>query len=163
MKSEKNPWYWIPLLNFASGFPYAIIISVSVLMYKNLGINKERIFFLNYLENGERVVQLEHYQQKTLDFIYKHIQDNHLKVLEVGGVPSDKDTIAKRLAKKNYMVTQIDLWSNIIEERYDGIHFMKMDANNTSFEDSSFDVIFGSAVLEHISNLDIFCIFYLTY
>ena len=43
MKSKKNPWYWIPLLNFASGFPYAIIISVSVLMYKNLGISNEDI------------------------------------------------------------------------------------------------------------------------
>lgn len=43
MKSEKKPWYWIPLLNFASGFPYAIIISVSVLMYKNLGISNEDI------------------------------------------------------------------------------------------------------------------------
>lgn len=123
---------------------------------KNLDIEKGRIFFLNYLENGESLVQIEHYQQKTLDFINKHIQDNHLKILEVGGIPSKKDSIAKRLAKKNYLVTQIDLWSNIIEERYDGIHFMKMDANNTSFEDSSFDVIFGSAVLEHISNLDIF-------
>lgn len=43
MKSEKTPWFWIPLLNFASGFPYAIIISVSVLMYKNLGISNEDI------------------------------------------------------------------------------------------------------------------------
>jgi PAT family beta-lactamase induction signal transducer AmpG len=42
--SQKNePWFWIPLLNFASGFPYAIIISVSVLMYKNLGISNEDI------------------------------------------------------------------------------------------------------------------------
>ena len=43
MKAEKNPWYWIPILNFASGFPYAIIISVSVIMYKNLGISNEDI------------------------------------------------------------------------------------------------------------------------
>ncbi|MEY4433959.1 MAG: hypothetical protein RLZZ44_2094 [Bacteroidota bacterium] len=43
MKAEKNPWLWIPLLNFASGFPYAIIISVSVIMYKNLGITNEAI------------------------------------------------------------------------------------------------------------------------
>ena len=43
MKADKNPWYWIPLLNFASGFPYAIIISVSVIMYKNLGISNEDI------------------------------------------------------------------------------------------------------------------------
>ena len=43
MKANKNPWLWIPLLNFASGFPYAIIISVSVIMYKNLGISNEDI------------------------------------------------------------------------------------------------------------------------
>ena len=43
MKADKNPWYWIPILNFASGFPYAIIISVSVIMYKNLGISNEDI------------------------------------------------------------------------------------------------------------------------
>lgn len=43
MKEDKNPWLWIPLLNFASGFPYAIIISVSVIMYKNLGISNEDI------------------------------------------------------------------------------------------------------------------------
>lgn len=42
MKNNKA-WYWIPLLNFASGFPYVIIISVSVLMYKNLGISNEDI------------------------------------------------------------------------------------------------------------------------
>ena len=43
MKIESKPWYWIPVLNFASGLPYAIIISVSVIMYKNLGISNEDI------------------------------------------------------------------------------------------------------------------------
>ncbi|MCL6462579.1 MAG: MFS transporter [Flavobacterium micromati] len=43
MKADNRPWYWIPVLNFASGFPYVIIISVSVLMYKNLGISNEDI------------------------------------------------------------------------------------------------------------------------
>ncbi len=43
MKTNNSPWYWIPVLNFASGLPYAIIISVSVLMYKNLGISNEDI------------------------------------------------------------------------------------------------------------------------
>lgn len=43
MKTENKPWFWIPLLNFASGFPYIVIISVSVLMYKNLGITNEDI------------------------------------------------------------------------------------------------------------------------
>ena len=43
MKTDSKPWYWIPVLNFASGLPYAIVISVSVIMYKNLGINNEDI------------------------------------------------------------------------------------------------------------------------
>ena len=43
MKTYNKPWYWIPVLNFASGLPYAIIISVSVIMYKNLGINNADI------------------------------------------------------------------------------------------------------------------------
>jgi len=43
MKTDNKPWFWIPLLNFASGLPYAVIISVSVLMYKNLGITNEDI------------------------------------------------------------------------------------------------------------------------
>lgn len=43
MKTDNKPWFWIPLLNFASGLPYAIIISVSVIMYKNLGITNEDI------------------------------------------------------------------------------------------------------------------------
>ncbi len=43
MQTDNKPWYWIPVLNFASGLPYAIIISVSVIMYKNLGISNEDI------------------------------------------------------------------------------------------------------------------------
>ena len=46
---ENKPWYWIPFLNFSSGFPYAIIISVSVIMYKDLGINNEDIGFYTSL------------------------------------------------------------------------------------------------------------------
>ena len=43
MKTDNKPWFWIPVLNFASGLPYAIIISVSVIMYKNLGISNDDI------------------------------------------------------------------------------------------------------------------------
>ncbi len=43
METQNKPWYWIPVLNFASGLPYAIIISVSVIMYKSLGISNEDI------------------------------------------------------------------------------------------------------------------------
>ena len=43
MKQDNKPWLWIPVLNFASGLPYAIILSVSVVMYKSLGVNNEDI------------------------------------------------------------------------------------------------------------------------
>ena len=43
MKIDNKPWFWIPVLNFASGLPYAIIISVSVIMYKSLGVSNEDI------------------------------------------------------------------------------------------------------------------------
>ncbi|MBS3945399.1 MAG: MFS transporter [Melioribacter sp.] len=44
-KREKiiNPWKWIPTLYFAEGLPYVIVITVSVIMYKRLGISNADI------------------------------------------------------------------------------------------------------------------------
>ncbi len=43
-KKEKNkPWAWVPTLYFAEGLPYVIVISVSVIMYKRLGISNTDI------------------------------------------------------------------------------------------------------------------------
>ncbi len=42
-KENNNPWNWIPTLYFAEGFPYAIVIFVSALMYKRLGISNSDI------------------------------------------------------------------------------------------------------------------------
>lgn len=41
--SERNPWAWIPTLYFAQGMPYVMVMSVSVIMYKNLGISNTDI------------------------------------------------------------------------------------------------------------------------
>ena len=46
---ENKPWYWIPFLNFTSGFPYAIIIYASVTMYKDLGVDNQDIGFYTSL------------------------------------------------------------------------------------------------------------------
>ncbi len=40
---QKNPWSWIPTLYFAEGFPYIIVMTVSVIMYKKLGVSNEDI------------------------------------------------------------------------------------------------------------------------
>ncbi len=42
-KTKKNPWAWIPSLYFAEGIPYVIVMVVSVIMYKRLGISNTDI------------------------------------------------------------------------------------------------------------------------
>jgi PAT family beta-lactamase induction signal transducer AmpG len=41
--NERNPWAWIPTLYFAQGLPYVMVMSVSVVMYKNLGVSNTDI------------------------------------------------------------------------------------------------------------------------
>jgi PAT family beta-lactamase induction signal transducer AmpG len=38
-----NPWSWIPSLYFASGLPYVVVMTVSVIMYKRLGMSNTDI------------------------------------------------------------------------------------------------------------------------
>ncbi len=39
----RNPWSWIPSLYFAEGIPYVVVMTVSVIMYKRLGISNTDI------------------------------------------------------------------------------------------------------------------------
>lgn len=39
----KNPWFWVPTLYYAEGIPYVIVVLVSVIMYKRLGISNTEI------------------------------------------------------------------------------------------------------------------------
>ena len=41
--SSRSPWLWIPTLYLAEGLPYALAMSVSVVLYKNLGIGNREI------------------------------------------------------------------------------------------------------------------------
>jgi len=43
IKKERNPWAWIPSLYFAEGIPYIIVMTLSVIMYKRLGISNADI------------------------------------------------------------------------------------------------------------------------
>ena len=40
---KPNSWSWIPSLYFASGLPYVVVMTVSVIMYKRLGISNTDI------------------------------------------------------------------------------------------------------------------------
>ena len=41
--SKDNPWFWVPSLYFAEGLPYAMVMIVSVIMYKKLGLSNTDI------------------------------------------------------------------------------------------------------------------------
>ncbi|MBI3587005.1 MAG: MFS transporter [Ignavibacteriales bacterium] len=46
----RNPWAWVPSLYFAEGMPYVVVMTVSVIMYKRLGIsNTEIAFYTSWL------------------------------------------------------------------------------------------------------------------
>ena len=38
-----SPWRWIPTLYFAQGLPYVVVMTLSVVMYKNLGVSNTEI------------------------------------------------------------------------------------------------------------------------
>ncbi len=41
--SQRSPWAWVPSLYFAQGIPYVVVMSVSVVMYKRLGVSNTDI------------------------------------------------------------------------------------------------------------------------
>jgi PAT family beta-lactamase induction signal transducer AmpG len=41
--ARRNPWAWVPTLYFAQGIPYVVVMTVSVIMYKRLGISNTDI------------------------------------------------------------------------------------------------------------------------
>ena len=40
---SRNPWAWIPTLYFAQGLPYVAVMTISVIMYKRLGLSNTDI------------------------------------------------------------------------------------------------------------------------
>ena len=41
--SKKNPWAWVPTLYFAEGLPYVAVMTISLIMYKRLGLSNADI------------------------------------------------------------------------------------------------------------------------
>ncbi|HXX62668.1 MAG TPA: MFS transporter, partial [Bacteroidota bacterium] len=40
---ERNPWLWVPSLYFAEGIPYVVVMTVSIIMYKRMGLSNADI------------------------------------------------------------------------------------------------------------------------
>jgi PAT family beta-lactamase induction signal transducer AmpG len=50
MMKKRSPWAWIPTLYFAQGIPYVVVMTLSVMMYKRMGIsNAELAFYTGWL------------------------------------------------------------------------------------------------------------------
>ena len=43
LSNKNNAWKWVPSLYFAEGLPYAIGMTISVIMYKNLELSNTEI------------------------------------------------------------------------------------------------------------------------
>lgn len=41
--STKSPWAWVPTLSLLQGLPYVVVMSLSVVMFKNLGLSNTDI------------------------------------------------------------------------------------------------------------------------
>ena len=41
--TTRNPWLWVPTLYFAEGLPNAIVTTISIVLYKALGVSNTRI------------------------------------------------------------------------------------------------------------------------
>lgn len=41
--APRSPWRWIPTLYFGQGIPYVVVMTLSVIMYKNLGVSNTEI------------------------------------------------------------------------------------------------------------------------
>ena len=43
IQKDKGAWVWVPILYFTQGLPYVLVVTVSVIMYKKLGVSNEDI------------------------------------------------------------------------------------------------------------------------
>ncbi|MGE5436850.1 MAG: hypothetical protein ACM3O3_06445 [Syntrophothermus sp.] len=48
-KSVRNAWAWVPSLYYAEGIPYVVVMLVSVIMYKRMGVSNASIAFYTSL------------------------------------------------------------------------------------------------------------------
>jgi len=47
---RRSPWMWIPTLYFAEGLPYVVVMTVSLILYKQMGLsNAEITFYTSWL------------------------------------------------------------------------------------------------------------------
>ena len=54
--NKRSPWAWVPTLYFAEGVPYVAVMTISVIIYKRLGLSNtdiNSVIAMFYRENDE--------------------------------------------------------------------------------------------------------------
>lgn len=100
-----------------------------------------------------KVLELQAYQKKSIDFFNALHSFSGKKVLEIGGSPPYcvARELRKRGASKVCIINnRTDIPSQPIDADIDYFH---MDARDLKFPGQEFDIVFGIAVLEHMHEL----------
>ena len=42
-----SPWSWVPTLYFAEGLPYVVVMTLSLVMYKRMGVSNTEVAHYN--------------------------------------------------------------------------------------------------------------------
>lgn len=98
--------------------------------------------------------KLRPYQERGIDHLNQYRDYTGTKILEIGGKPPH--SIAKEFLKRGARkVITINNQENLLYGKFsDQGELVKMDARKMEFEAESFDIVFGTAVLEHLPELD---------
>jgi PAT family beta-lactamase induction signal transducer AmpG len=56
-EKQRSPWFWIPSLYFAQGIPYVVVMTMSMIMYKRMGISNTDIALYTSLLNWPWVLK----------------------------------------------------------------------------------------------------------
>ena len=77
-----------------------------------------------------------------------------MDLLEIGSYTGiywiDKKVVPKRLTCINIAQKELDLGLSKVNDLHYNVDFKLMDANNLTFNDQSFDAVFGGAILHHL-------------
>jgi ubiquinone/menaquinone biosynthesis C-methylase UbiE len=140
-----------------------------IILEKDEFLKVERKFHDNYARNldwDQPLSELLSYEE-GIDFleIEKYFNEmlgavNGKKILDIGSGFGDA---ALNMAKKEAIVTSIDISPNLIEGcKYRAkknnltVNFQIMDASNLKFEDNTFDIILGYRSIHHLQNINEF-------
>lgn len=111
---------------------------------------------MNIIKLNKGIV-MEKYKIRIKELITKYQSIESKRILEIGGTPNENEIALELINQcKAKEIFQINIRSDLSDITEGDIKYYNMDARETVFEDNTFDIIYGTAVLEHIHLLSKF-------